>query len=600
MPQIIQKARKLLQDLKIRHKLLGIYLLVTVLPILLVGAYMNNATRDVVLSNAIYEAESNVDKLEMRLDTILNRVTSISDLIYLDDDMRKLLQQEYPTNLQVYNAYNAYPIFDPYLKYYDEIDNIQFHMNKQMITNSYFIHADKDTMKENWYQKAVENKGKISWVFKKEEYTGDSFLTLTRAIYDIDSILLGVLSIYVSPDKLKEISKGELQDVFITLDEQVIVYHQDQNKIGDYPAFLESEEEREQSNYVIDKRYEDKDVKINVHTFRPVRALSNEIQVASIVPVEEIMQAPDHIFFRGFVVIVAALSVSILSIILFIRKFNVRINTLKHAMFRVAKGKFNIKKEIPGKDEIGEVYDELYQTSQSIQQLIDEVYVHKIKEERWRRKQKETDFKMLSSQINPHFLYNTLEMIRMKAVLNKDKEVAEIIKKLSKMMRSALERTDQPVPLKKEIDLVTTYLEIQQMRFGENFSYHFELKCDMTKYQLFPLLIQPIVENAIIHGLEPKEGPGCVKIYVEEKEEHLLVSVEDNGVGMSRERLSEVYHRLNEETYQPDGEKIGVRNVHQRIQLYYGTDYGIEITSKPNEGTKVTFRLPMIKKKAVF
>lgn len=599
MPQIIQKARKLLQDLKIRHKLLGIYLLVTVLPILLVGAYMNNATRDVVLSNAIYEAESNVDKLEMRLDTILNRVTSISDLIFLNDDLQNLLHQEYPTNLQVYNAYNAYPIFDPYLKYYDEIENIQFHMNKQMITNSYFIHADKNTMKENWYQNAVENKGRITWVFKKEEYTGDSFLTLTRAIYDKDNILLGVLSIYVSPDKLKEISIGELQDVFITLDEEVIVYHQDQNKIGDYPAFLESEEKREQSNYVIDKRYQDKDVKINVHTFRPVRALSNEIQVASIVPVEEIMQAPDHIFFRGFVVIVAALSVSILSIILFIKKFNVRINTLKHAMFRVAKGKFNIKKEIPGKDEIGEVYDELYQTSQSIQQLIDEVYVHKIKEERWRRKQKETDFKMLSSQINPHFLYNTLEMIRMKAVLNKDKEVAEIIKKLSKMMRSALERTDQPVPLKKEIDLVTTYLEIQQMRFGENFSYQFELKCDMTKYQLFPLLIQPIVENAIIHGLEPKEGPGCVKIYVEEKEEHLLVSVEDNGVGMSGERLSQVYHRLNEETYQPDGEKIGVRNVHQRIQLYYGTDYGIEITSKLNEGTKVIFRLPMIKKKAV-
>ncbi|WP_112181876.1 MULTISPECIES: sensor histidine kinase [Paraliobacillus] len=597
MRQIIQKARKLLQDLKIRHKLLGIYLLATVLPILLVGAYMNYATRDVVLSNAVYEAESNVDKLEMRLDTILNRVTSISDLIYLSEDMQHLLHQEYLTNLQVYNAYNEYPIFDEYLKYYDEIENIQFHMSKQMITNSHFIHADKNTMQEKWYQQAVENKGKIYWVFKEEEYTGDSFLTLTRAIYDQDNIFLGVLSIYVSPDKLKEISIGELQDVFITLDEEVIVYHQDQRKIGDYPAFLESNEKSEHSNYVIDKHYEEKDVKINVHTFQPERALSNDIQVASIVPVEEIMQAPNHIFFRGFMVILAALSVSIFSIIIFIKTFNVRINTLKKAMFRVAKGKFNIKKEIPGKDEIGEVYDELYQTSQSIQKLIDEVYVHKIKEERWRRKQKETDFKMLSSQINPHFLYNTLEMIRMKALLNKDKEVAEIIQKLSKMMRSALERTDLPVPLKKEIDLVTTYLEIQTMRFGEKFSYQFELNCDIKKYQLFPLLIQPIVENAIIHGLEPKEGPGWVEIHVEEREQHLQVTVEDNGVGMSRERLIQVYQRLNEETDQPDGERIGVRNVHQRIQLYYGMDYGIEITSKQNEGTKVVFSLPVIKKK---
>lgn len=590
------RLRGILQNLKIRHKLLGIYLLVTALPILIVGAYLNYATRDVVLSNAIYEAESNVDKLEMRLDEILTQVTNISDLIYLNQDIKTLLNQDYNNNLEVYNAYNKYPIFDEYLKYYDEIENIQFHMNKEMITNSHFIHADEKTINEDWYLQAVENKGKISWVFKEEAWTGDSFLTLTRAIYD-DRLFLGVLSIYIAPEELKEISKGELQDVFISLDNRVIVYHQDQSVIGNYPAFLEPEEAGASSNYVIDKHYEKKDVKINVHAFQPERSLNNDIQIASIVPVEEIMSAPNKIFLRGFMIIFAALSISIIAIVLFIKTFNTRINTLKKAMFRVAEGKFNIRKRMLGKDEIGEVYDELYQTTQSIQQLINEVYVHKIKEERWWRKQKETDFKMLSSQINPHFLYNTLEMIRMKALLNKDKEVATIIQKLSKMMRSALERTDQPIPLRKEIDLVATYLEIQALRFGDRFTYQFVIHGEVDDYQLFPLLIQPIVENAIIHGLEPKEGPGLIKITVNERDNQLHVMVEDNGVGMTPERLQEVYRRISQEEYHPDGKRIGVRNVHQRIQLYYGVEYGIEIMSQLNSGTKVTFHLPVIKKK---
>src|SRR5699024_7535815 len=136
--------------------------------------------------------------------------------------------------------------------------------------------------------------------------------------------------------------------------------------------------------------------------------------------------------------------------------FNRRIYTLRNAMDNVAQGKFSIKKQDLGGDEIGEVYRDIDKTVESIQQLIEEVYIHIINEEQWKRRQKESEFKMLASQINPHFLYNTLEMIRMKAIINNDHEVADIVKKLSKMMRSSLEVTDQPISLQSEIDLVTT------------------------------------------------------------------------------------------------------------------------------------------------
>lgn len=592
MRKLYQRIRVYLLDLKIRKKLLSIYLLVTVIPILLVGVYLNYAIRNVVIDNALYEAESNVDKMEMRLNTILTRVTNISDLIYLNRDMYSLLNEQYLNNLEIYHAYNRYPIFDDYLKYYDEIENIQFYMEKDMITNSQFIHAESKHTETDWYQEALENRGKITWVYKQEEWTNDAFLTLTRAVFDDTNQFLGILCIYISPDKLREVSKGELHDVFMTIDHETVVYHQNGSFIGGTMPFSIEGVLANQSNYVLDETYQDKEVKVTVHSFQPTKSLFNEIQIASIVPVEELMQKPNDIFLKGFFVILGALAVSILSYQFFIRSFNERIDKLKQAMFKVAKGRFNIPKRIIGKDEIGEVYDELYHTTQSIQKLIDEVYVHKIKEERWRRKQKESDFKMLSSQINPHFLYNTLEMIRMKAMMNKDKEVAMIIQKLSKMMRAALKQTDQQISLQEELDLITTYLEIQSLRFGEKLHYRMEVDVDASHYKIFPLLIQPIVENAIIHGIEPKEGTGNIAVIVTAEGDVLQIDVMDNGIGMSEKTLQAVKDRLVQGEQHADGKRIGVKNVYQRIQLYYGMSYGLEIESQALVGTTVTIRLP--------
>ncbi|WP_067842191.1 cache domain-containing sensor histidine kinase [Amphibacillus sediminis] len=585
--------RRKILDLKISYKLMGVYLLVTAVPIIFVGVYLNLSMRNVVLNNAIFETESNLDKIKIQLETMLNRITDISDLIYLNRDIDALLNGEYGSTFDVYNAYSQYPVFDDYLKYYDEIENIQFYMTNQMITNSHFIYANEAIQAEGWFREAIDKQGKISWIIKAEHWTGQQYLTLTRAVYDHQSRLLGVLNIYVAPDKMKELADVDTHDVYIILDEQQIVYSQSEQLLFRYPGFISARPETDAKNVLFDHHYRGEDVKISLHRLQPTKALTNEIQIATIIPVESLMEQPNEIFKRGYWIMFTALAISILAFHIFIKTFHSRINTLKLAMGRVARGKFNIKPSIVGKDEIGEAYDELYQTSQSIQKLIDEVYVHKIKEERWHRQQKESEFKMLSSQINPHFLYNTLEMIRMKAIVNKDKEVAVLIQKLSKMMRSALERTDRPVPLIDEMDLVVTYLEIQVMRFGEKLNYSINVNGDVSNYRVFPLLIQPLVENAIIHGLEPKVGMGELIITITEHEQHLEIDVEDNGIGMDQERLDHIRRTLADGDHF-DGKRIGIRNVYQRIQLYYGKAYGLTISSLVNQGTKIKVTLPII------
>jgi len=581
---------------KVKTKLLGTYLIATVIPILLVGLYLNYSMRDVVLKNAINDVDANVDKLEMRLNAILDRAISISDLIYINDDLKKLLNQEYESNLEIYTAYQNHPIFDEYLKYYSEVENIRFYMTKEMITDSHFIFADADIQKKDWYQTAVDKKGYITWEFIEDSWTNKTYLTLTRAIYGGSNELLGVLNIYISPDDLSSISKQELFDVFITLDSEVIVHSKDRAWIGEKPPFIENHlPSKENESFIYDSNLNEEHVKIYLRSFQPKKTLENLIQISAIIPIQDVIKDSNNVLIRGFIIVIFSLIVSISLIVLFIRSFNRRIYTLRNAMDNVAQGKFSIKKQDLGGDEIGEVYRDLDKTVESIQQLIEEVYIHKINEEQWKRRQKESEFKMLASQINPHFLYNTLEMIRMKAIINNDHEVADIVKKLSKMMRSSLEVTDQPISLQSEIDLVTTYLDIQKMRFGDRFNFEVSIYCNIATYQISPLLLQPLVENSVIHGVAEKED-SFIQVIVLENNNKFIIQVIDNGVGIEKltlSRLEKELSRVDEEVDIIHG--IGLHNVNKRIKLYYGEEYGISIKSELGQGTTVTLSLPIAK-----
>lgn len=153
-----------------------------------------------------------------------------------------------------------------------------------------------------------------------------------------------------------------------------------------------------------------------------------------------------------------------------------------------------------------------------IERLLSEVYQERLHGERLMRQQKEAEFKMLASQINPHFLYNTLETIRMKARVNGQPEIEQLVKMLSKLLRRNLQAGSADVSLSSELDLVEYYLKIQQYRFGERIQYTIKLESDLGQVPILPLALQPIVENSIIHGLEAKEGTGHIVISAARRE----------------------------------------------------------------------------------
>ena len=202
----------------------------------------------------------------------------------------------------------------------------------------------------------------------------------------------------------------------------------------------------------------------------------------------------------------------------------------------------------------------------------------------------EDEIKALASQIKPHFLYNTLETIRMKAYCNNDKETADLVKKLGKFMRRCLEFKDGEVTLRSELEFTNSYLELQTARFGDRVSY--SIYSEVSKdYMILPLLIQPVVENAFVHGIEGCKSNGHIDIKVYYHNDCVVIDVSDNGSGITPERLAELEEKLRRNDTS-SGKSIGLTNVNKRIKMYHGEQYGLSIKTAPEAGTTIRITLP--------
>ena len=202
------------------------------------------------------------------------------------------------------------------------------------------------------------------------------------------------------------------------------------------------------------------------------------------------------------------------------------------------------------------------------------------------------EIKTLQNQINPHFLYNTLDTLNWKAIENNDFEMIELIDSLSNFYRISLSNGDEFITLDKEIEHIKYYLKIQKVRFSDILDYNFIINCDLDKYYIVKLCLQPIIENAIIHGINPSNQPGNITIKITDDISSIKFSITDDGVGISDNDLIKLHESLNNST----DKAFGLYNINQRLRLIYGEQYRIQITSIINKYTTVTFEIPKVRK----
>ena len=585
--------KNIINNMKIRTKLIISYLSIVIVTVLIVGVYLISRMNNIVVENAIKEGRYNNNSVKSRMEEVLKLAINTSDMIYQDDNLHSMLKREYDNYGQVVSAYNEYTILRDYLKYYNEFNGVEMYVDNDTLLSATGIFKVTDEIRESsWYKKAIEDKGIITWLYKKDETTGNYSLSLVRAINSTSKGHIGVLVISINPNYLADIVNDERYKTSILVDGRVI--YSNDLKVGEIADLGRSEAEASYY-YEINEEFNENGDHLILNTFKLDKSFNNTFQVLVNVPVDIITMESSTVINKGILIIGVAIMSSLIVILYFSKNFSDRINILRSEMHKVVKGNFNIKKSMDGNDEISEVYDDLYIMMESINKLIDEVYIRKIQQEKLMVKQKEAEFKMLASQINPHFLYNTLETIRMRAFCSGDRELASIVKKLGKIMRRNLEVSNQNVSFESELELVKNYLEIQELRFKGKVEHEFNIEVNAKKYNILPLLLQPIVENAFVHGLEGTKEKGKIIVSAFEDLGYLLVEISDNGCGMSRERLEFINDNLGKTNKKENGhQSIGMGNINERIKIFYGDKYGIHVFSEVNVGTKVVLVLPAI------
>ncbi|MDO3412317.1 sensor histidine kinase [Saccharibacillus sp. CPCC 101409] len=290
--------------------------------------------------------------------------------------------------------------------------------------------------------------------------------------------------------------------------------------------------------------------------------------------------------------IVSTILPSLLIFFIF-RSYHARTKQLSRHMEQVRSERFEPIDIPEGKDEIGGLIRAFNLMTGRIRSLIDDVYKLEIRQKNLELDRVRTELAMLQSQVNPHFLFNTLNAVLVVCTKNGYREITTIVKNLSLLMRQLLNRPDDRVPLEEELQFIRMYLEIEKFRFGDRFDYVFEIDPEAGQARIPRMSLQPLVENACKHGLQGRKNGRLITISARLGGEGLQLLVRDNGVGMNAERLRQVKLRMRSEA--PSGESsVGLRNVHRRLELFYRSEARLIIRSREGEGTEAGFLIPAV------
>ena len=266
------------------------------------------------------------------------------------------------------------------------------------------------------------------------------------------------------------------------------------------------------------------------------------------------------------------------------------IRKLSEVTDQVAKGDLTVRSDVRSGAEVSVLSDSLNTMIDKIDELLEQVKKEQIR-------LRKAEFELLQSQINPHFLYNTLDAIVWLAEAGEQKKVVSMVGSLSDFFRTSLNQGKDIITIKEELQHSRSYLEIQQMRYQDILNYEIYVPEELHRYLIPKITIQPLVENALYHGIKNKRGPGRIVISGRKEEDFLILQIEDNGIGMRKERLDQVKEGMNQKI--PTEKDIyGLYNVNERIRLNFGEKYGISIESTYGEGTVVSVILPYVDQKS--
>lgn len=580
-------SEKLL-GMKLCYQMVFLYIIGGALPMILIGMYLIQGTNRILVEREMTAELSELDRVGREADSLFSTLNSISKTFYFDEKLEHIAEYPYQEYQELVDDYREYTTFNVMGNLYNrQLHYITVFMENDTIAeNAHFMKVNDAIRSQEWYQKVMLRGGGGVWQYLLFRPDRNEYLALTRLLRTRRAENVGVLVLYLRTERLEELLGGRRENTCIVLNQEgVIIGAESQPWREEVADILGS---RKQKTFQEQIRVGDQEYLMTCVSVGS-RETEDVFQFVSMKSYQDILKGANRQNRRSLMVFLGSVLLSVTMIWLFSHAFSGRVNRFHRQMQKAASGDFDLEASLGGNDEISQLYGYLWSMIRDIQRLLSEIYQERLHAEQLYARQKEAEFKMLASQINPHFLYNTLETIRMKARVNRQPEIEELVKMLAKLLRSNVHAGDRDVTLQQELGLAESYLKIQQYRFEERLEYQIHMEEGLEEEMVLPLILQPLVENSIIHGLECKEGVGHIRIEASRNQEDIQVTVEDDGMGLSPEKLEKLQESLN--SRELNRTHIGVNNVHQRLRLKYGPGYGLEIESEEGKYTRVTIRI---------
>lgn len=555
------------KNMKYRHKLTILLVVASLVPMSVLVLYSHSRMSSMIREKELEDMTSILEQTREGIDSQIEVFSSLLNYLTYSPDIEEIIEEE---NMDNYTAYEKYTgVADPLLSvpksYHDSIHQIQLFAESIKVEHEYTLVPLKKMEKEWWYGN-LDDEARIQWLVNKEQkevaavrriYEGQKLEAALCIILDYDKIFQPFANI------IAEDSGGMIVDA-----KGEVLYHRDYLK--DHLKSREASEETD-ADAMLEQMQEDcafvnsrsKESEWNFYLYRSKEAISGSVSQLLIEEIPLILVCAGIILLLG---------------LSFSRLFTRKIEQLTENMDRVNHGSREVLVSSDSNDEVGVLIRSFRRMMAETDRLIHEVYENRIA-------RKEFELKALQAQINPHFLYNSLSIINWRAIRSKQKDISRVTLALSTFYRTALSKGEDMVTVESCIKNIEAYLEIQLIMHDHNFRVEWKIDPEIKGEKVPKLLLQPVVENALEHGLDEKEeGERLLKLFFIQEAGDVLLAVEDNGMGMEQEKAETLV------TYQAEG--YGLKNVNDRVCLLYGEEYAIRIFSRTGKGTRVEMRFP--------
>ncbi|NMA66020.1 MAG: histidine kinase [Clostridiaceae bacterium] len=521
------------------------------------------------------------------VERVLLQVEQVSDFIFTNVNIRRILEKKELTESErlenvdrmdeILTNYSMSSIFNfiPAIRIFGK-NGEEYSFGKEV------YELDSKKIKELDMDKVLEaTNAPLMWTGIHEAFLQQPFqkkytISLFRLIKDEKyNEITGFLYMSLEPalfeSMLKEVNLQNKSEIYITDNEDRIIFHSEQkNQYADIKSVLGSLQKKDESDVYISDNIGGSKL-VSIYTIEPYNW-----KVYGTIPVDTLISDSDKIIINSFVIFALIFILACIVWYFILTKITKPLKELANTMSSVDEGNMYVKYESEREDEIGLVANSFNYMMDKMHNLFDNLL--------------DEQYKVLQSQINPHFLYNTLNSIRWMAIIHGANNIKDVIDALSRLIMKSMNNNGQFTTVDEEISSLKDYIYIQKIRYNNSFDVEFNIDNEVLKCECIRFILQPQVENAIFHGLEPKEGFGLIRVTARLKEEHIYFEIWDNGVGMSEEQI---FSLLTEEKEKDRGlSGIGVRNVNERIKMIYGKQYGIQITSRIGEYTCVKITIP--------